>query len=183
MQLKQYTRYHVNFDSKWTATCGALMGLSFFLRIIYYFGLMSLRDVGIVELLTSAITGIILCGGAVVCLNCLRLNAPGLYGLMGAAQCFLLIVLSFTTGSPLRIILAIIWYILTALVFLATAGGYLPGRLLAGLMFAIPAFVRLVFFDIGQIGLIKWFQELAVLSVLVGLACFAMGLKHASHNK
>lgn len=183
MQLKQYTRYHVNFDSKWTAACGALMGLSFFLRIIYYFGLMSLRDVGIIELLSSAILGIVLCGSAVVCLNCLHLNAPGLYGLMGALQCFLLIILSFTTGSPVRIVLAIIWYVLAALVFLATVGGYLPGRLLAGLMFAIPAFVRLFFFDIGKIGLIKWFQELAVLSVLLALGCFAMGLKSASHNK
>ena len=183
MQLKQYTRYHVNFYSKWTAACGALMGLSFFLRIVYYFGLMNLRDVGIIELLTSAIIGIILCGGAVICLNGLRLDAPGLYGLMGALQCFLLIILSFTTGSPVRIILAIIWYVLAALVFLATVGGYLPGRLLAGLMFAIPFFVRLFFFDIGRIGLIKWFQELAVLSVLVALGCLAMGLKHAHHNK
>lgn len=182
MQLTQYTRYHINFGSKWIAACGALMGLSFFLRIIYYFGLMSLRDVGIIELLTSAIIGIILCGGFVVCMICLRMDAPGLYGLAGAAQCLFLIILSFTSGSAARIVLAIVWYGLTAAILLATVGGYLPGRLLAGLMFFISAFIRFFFFDIGQIGLIKWFQELGVLSVLIGVGCFAMGHK-SSHKR
>ena len=182
MRLKQYTNYHVNFNSKCTAACGALMGLSFFLRIVYYFGLMSLWDVGFFELLTSAFLGIILCGGVVVCLICMRMDAPGLYGLAGAAQCLFLIILSFTTGSAFRIVLAIVWYGLTAVILLSTVGGYLPGRLLAGLMFFISAFIRFFFFDIGQIGLIKWFQELGVLSVLIGVGCFARGLK-SSHKR
>lgn len=182
MQLKQYTRFQVDFESKWITAFGALTGLSFFLRIVYYFGLMSLRDVSIIELLTSALMGIILCG-IVVCMNCLHMNAPGLYGLIGAAQCLLLIILSFTTGSPLRIILAIIWYALTALVLLATVGGYLPGRLLAALMFALPGVVRLLFFDLGKLGIIKWFRELGVLSILAAFVCFAMGLKPASDKK
>lgn len=176
MNLKQYTRYQINFSSQWTATASALMGLSFFLRIVYYFGLVSMRDVSVIELITSVIIGILLCGGFVVCLRCIHLNAPGLYGLIGAAQCLMLVVLSFTTGSPLRIVLAILWYTISALVLLATVGGYLPGRLLAGLVFIIPAIVRLFFFDLGQIGLIQWVNELAVLSLLIAYGCFAMGL-------
>lgn len=183
MQLRKYTQFHVDFSSKWTSACTVLMGLAFFLRIVYYFGLMSLRDVGIIELLTSAILGIALCGGAVVCLNIMRLNAPGLYGLMGAAQCLFVVILSFTTGSVSRIILSVIWYSMTAVVYLATVGGYLPGRLLAALMFAVSIFVRLFFFDLGHIGIIRWVQELAVLSTLAGFECFSMGLKHAMHHK
>lgn len=177
MQLKQYTRYQLDFTSKWTAACGVLMGMSFFLRIVYYFGLMSLRDVGIIELLTSAIIGILLCGGMVIYLSCLHRNAPGLYAMAGAVHCLMLMILSFTSGSAVQIIIACIWYLLAAGVLLITAGGYLPGRLLAAFMFFIPIFVRFFFYDLGKLGLIAWFRELAVLSVLAALGCFAMGLK------
>lgn len=183
MNLKQYTSYQIDFNSKWISACGAIMGLSFFLRIVYYFGLMSLRDVGIIELLISMIAGILLCGGMVVCLNCMRMNAPGLYGIAGAAQCLMLIILSFGTGSAIRIVLAILWYVLAAIILLMTVGGYLPGKLLASLMFFIPAGVRFFFFDIGKIGLIAWVNELAVLSVLIGIGCLAMGLKKTPRKK
>lgn len=177
MNLKRYTQFHINFDSKWIATASALMGLSFFLRIVYYFGLVSLRDVGVIELIASVIIGILLCGGFVVFLQCLRRNAPGLYGIIGAAQCLMIIILSFTTGDAWRIVLAVIWYVLAGSVLLATVGGYLPGRLLGAVMFFIPFIVRFFFYDLGHIGLIRWVQELAVLSILVALGCFVMGLK------
>lgn len=177
MRLKQYTRYQVDFSSKWTASFGVLMGLSFFLRIVYYFGLMSLRDVGIIELLTSALFGIFLCGTTVVCLNVLHRNAPGLYGIVGAVQCLLVFIVTCTTGNVGRIILAFVWYVLTAVILLITVGGYLPGKLLAGLMFAFSVVVRLLFFDLGHLGIISWVQELAVLSSLTAMGCFAMGLK------
>lgn len=182
MNLKKYTQYHVNFDSKWINTCGALLGLSFFLRIVYYFGLMNLQDVGALELVTTAIIGIILCGGFVVCLICLHLNAPGLFGMIGAVQCLILMLSSLTAGSPVRIVLAILWYALCAAVLLITVGGYLPGRLLGAGMFWFAAFVRLVFFDLGKIGLFRWVLELAILSAIIGLGCFVMGLKSAKRE-
>lgn len=183
MQLKKYTRFQMDFSDKWTEACGALMGLSFFLRIAYYFGLRSLRDVGIVELLTFGIGGILLCGAYVVFQTCLRRNAPGLYGIMGAAHCLLIFILVCSTGNVGRIILALIWYAATAVVLLMTVGGYLPGRLLAGVMFLVPIFVRFFFFDLGHIGIIRWVQELAVLSTLAAFGCFAMGLKPSAHHK
>ena len=183
MQLKKYARFHVNFASKWTAAFGVFMGMAFFLRIVYYFGLMSLRDVGFIELLTSAIIGICLCGGAVLFLNYLHRDAPGLYGLMGAVQCVLVFILACTTGNIGRIILAFVWYAMTAVILVATVGGYLPGRLLAAVMFFLPVFVRFFFFDLGQIGIIRWVQELAVLSTLTALGCFAMGLKPSPIRK
>lgn len=183
MGLRKYNQYHVDFDSKWTGACGALMGLSFFLRIVYYFALMNLKDVPLVEMLTSMILGILLCGGFVVCLICFRLNAPGLFGILGVAQCAILILATFATGNVLRIVLAILWYALCAAVFIVTINGNLPGRLLAGGVFWLGAFVRIVFFDLGRIGLFRWVQELAVLSVLIALGCFAMGLKSVNNEK
>ncbi len=177
MNLKKYTRYGIDFNSKWTAACSGLMGLAFFLRLVYYFALRSFRDVGFVEILTSMILGIALCAAFVIYITCLRRNAPGLFGVMGAAHCLILLILCCTTGDWVRILLAVIWYASAATVLLATVGGYLPGRMLAALMFAIPAVVRLLFFDLGHLGLIGWVLELSVLSVLAGLACLAMGLR------
>ncbi len=59
MNMKQYTRFGMDFNSKWTAACSGLMGLAFFLRVVYYFALKSFRDVGFFEIITSMILGII----------------------------------------------------------------------------------------------------------------------------
>lgn len=177
MTLKKYTRFGLDFNSKWTAACSGLMGLAFFLRLVYYFALRSFRDVGFLEILTSMILGLALCAAFVVYITCLHRNAPGLYGVMGAAHCLAILCLCFGTGDLVRILLAVVWYAAAATVLLATVGGYLPGRMLAALMFAVPAVVRLLFFDLGHLGLISWVLEFSVLSVLAALSCLAMGLR------
>lgn len=173
---KQYCRYLINFESKWVRACSVLMGLGFFSCLLYYFAIASLRDVGVQELIFALLMGILLCGGFVVCVTCLHLNAPGLYAIMGAVQCLCILILSFTTGNTLRIILSVLWYAVAALVLLKTAGGYLPGKLLAGSMFFIPAIVRILFFDLGSLGILTWVRELSVLCTLAGIGCFAMSL-------
>lgn len=176
MKMKQYCRYMVDFNSKWVRACSMLMGLSFFACLLHYFAIASIRDVGVVELICSLLMGIFLGGAFVVCITCLHLNAPGLYALMGAAQCLCILILSFTTGGALRIVLSVVWYVLAALVLLGTAGGYLPGRLLAGVMFFLPMSVRLLVFDLGGLDLFLWVKELSVLCTLAALGCLSMGL-------
>ena len=95
MNLKQYCRYLVDFSSKWTQVSSGLMGLSFFACLVYYFAIVSIRDIGIIELIFALLMGVLLCRGFVVCLACLRLNAPGLYAIMGALQCFCIIKTAF----------------------------------------------------------------------------------------
>ena len=176
MKLKQYCRYLVDFESKWTQACSILMGLGFFSCILYYFAIASLRDVGAIELIFALLMGIAVCGGFVVCVTCLRLNAPGLYALMGAVQCLCILILSFTTGNAVRIVLSVLWYVLAAVILLGTAGGYLPGRLLAGLMFFVSVVVRILFFDLGVLDILSWVRELSILFILAGIGSFAMGL-------
>ncbi len=183
MFQKIYTRFHMDFDSSWTKSFGVFMGLSFFLRIVYYFGLKSFRDVGIIELLTFGIAGIALCGCVVVWLICMQKNAPGLYGIIGVIHCLLIIILTCFGGNLVRIILALVWYFLAANILLLTVSGRFPGRLFAALMFFAPVAVRFIVFDLGRIGLITWVQELAVLSTLLALGCFAMGLKGKATEK
>lgn len=179
VKLKQYTRYQMDFQSKWTSACGILMGFSFFVRLIYFFGLTNIYDMGIVEILFTMILGTALCLGYLVTLSVMRLNAPGIYGILGAIHCVLLIFGSFSSGDPLRIVLAVLWYALAAGVLIMTVGGYLPGRLLAMLMFAIPILVRVFFYDLGHLGILQWVREFGILLALVGLACLPMGLKFA----
>ena len=176
MKLKQYCHYQIDFSSKWVAAAPIMMGLAFFLNLLYYLAITTARDVFVIELIAAVVFGIILTAAYVVCVTCLRLNAPGLYAIMGAVQCLMLLILGCTSGGAFRIVVSILWYALAALVLLATTGGYLPGRLLAALMFFVPIGFRLVFFDLGKLSIFGWIKEIPVLLVLAGLGALAMGL-------
>lgn len=177
MQLKQYVHYQMDFSGKCVKICAAFMGFSFFLRFVYYFGFTNLKDVGFIEILSSMLCSIALTGAFVFLLSWIRLNAPGLYGILGSVGCALLIFGSFFSGSVLRIVLAVIWYIPAAVILVATVGGFLPGRILASFMFIFPAVVRLLFWDIGHLNVWQWAGELAALCLLAGLGWLPMSLQ------
>lgn len=177
MNWKKYNQYQMDMKGKWSRFCGVMMSCSFFLRIVYYFGLKNLRDIPGSEIFATMILGLVLCAWFVVVLNYLRLNAPGVYGILGAAHCLLLIIGNFSSGSVGRIVLSVIWYVLCALVLLATIGGYLPGRILSAGMFFLAALVRLLAFDMGKIGLLRWVTEAAVLCAILALAAIPLALK------
>ena len=183
MKLKQYCRYLVDFQSKWIEACSGLMGLAFFACLAYYFAIVSLRDVKVVELIFALALGILFSGGYVVCLSCVRLNAPGLYAIIGVAQCLCILILNISGGGILQIILSVLWYVFASLVLIATAGGYLPGRILACVVFILPAAARILFFDLWTIHLLGWVKEIMILATLSGNACLAMGLRPSSHSR
>ncbi len=182
MKLKQYTRFQMNFSGKWVNVCGALMGVSFFLRIVYYFGLTNLADIGMGEILVEMALGILICGLFLLLLSCIHLNAPGLYGILGTAYCLILIVGLFS-GGWVRILLGTVWYLLSAVVLLATVGGYLPGKLLSAGMFAFALLIRFFCFDLGKLGLFTWVLEASNLCAIAGLVCLPMSLKPAKLRK
>ena len=176
MNLKQYTRFQMNFSGQWITACAALMGISFFLRIVYYFGLTNLSDIGIGEIVLEMVMGILICGLFLFLLSAVRLNAPGLYGILGAGYCLVLIVGLFLNGGWVHILLGTVWYLLAAPVLLATVGGYLPGKLLSAAMFAVAWIVRFYCFDLGQLGLFAWVLEMSTLCAIAGLMCLPMSL-------
>lgn len=180
MNLKQYCRYQIDFSSKWVSAAPIMMGLAFFMNLLYYLAITTARDVFVIELIAAVIFGIVLTAAYVICITCLRLNAPGLYALMGAVQCLMLLILGWMGGGAFRIIISILWYSLAGLILLATTNGYLPGRLLAALMFFVPAGFRLLFFDLGQLSIFGWVKEIPVLLILAGMGSLAMGLKQVS---
>ena len=183
MKLKQYCRYHVDFKSKWIEVCPLLMGLGFFATLVYYFAITTIQDVPVIEAIAAIVSGVLVAAAFVVCVTCLHLNAPGLYAILGAVQCVAIILLTIATAGAVRIVLAILWYLLAGGVLVLTAGGYLPGRLLAGLMFLIPIPIRFFFFDLGKLGLLQWVRELSVLFIWAGIGCIAMSFTKGHKGK
>ena len=181
MKLKIYKHYMIDFRSKWLMPSALLMGLSFFLRIVYYFGLTNLSTCSFGEVIFFMILPLLICSGYVVAMSALKLNAPVIYGMLGAGLCLLMVFWSFPTGDVLRIILSILIYVAAGTVLLATTGGYLPGKLLSSVLFALPLVCRFLFYR-GGIGILDWFLEISVLSLLVSLFCLTRCLKERKHK-
>ncbi|MBE6959277.1 MAG: hypothetical protein E7448_00940 [Ruminococcaceae bacterium] len=183
MQLKQYDRYIVDFKSKWTTRCAALLGVSLFVRVVYFFGIKNLTECGAGQVIFDMVLTMGLCVGFLVMFSALRRNAPGLYALMGAGFCLLLMISTFSSGNALRIVLAIVGYLLAGTILVITVSGYLPGKLLSSVMFLLPMAVRFLAFDLGKIGLFTWVIELSWLLTLASMFCFTRGMKPYKRNE
>ena len=174
MKQKQYHRYMINFTGKWANTAVICMGISFFLLAVHYFGLRSLDSVRFAECLFSLILPMLCCIGFVVLIRILRFNAPGIYAILGCMLCLSLMIGTFSSGSILRLVLACIWYPLSAFVLIICAGGFLPGRLPATMMLFIALVVRILSFSLHLRGAAAWISEIAVLSMILALCCLPM---------
>ena len=183
MQLKQYKQYRIDFRSKWIQPSAMFMGLSFFLRIFYYFGFRFVSDWSFADVIFQIILPLLLCATYTVMLWTFKRNQPGLFGIIGSALCLLAGIWSFYTGDVLYIILCVLYYTGTAVVFLATCGGFLPGVLLSSAMLAIPIFVRLVSMKPFQLGIDGMCLTFSVLFMLASLFSFTRCLKESNFKK
>lgn len=177
MRLKRYGRYQMALEGNWMKASMACIGLSVVMLGVYYLMWLSPSAWKPVNLIFGLLLPVAASLTYVILGRIVRLNAPGVYAILGAVFCILLIVGSFFSGSILRIILAVIWYLLTAVVLLASAGGYLPGKLPASLMFGAALLVRLLAFDLPRLRRTNWIEEGAMLLILVGLACLPKAFK------
>ena len=59
LKLKQYVRYEMCFDGSFPGICVGFMGLSFFLRACYYFGVVNLLDVVLLVLFGTALSSVV----------------------------------------------------------------------------------------------------------------------------
>ena len=182
MKLKQYTRYQIDFGGKWILPGAIFMGLSFFLRVVYYFGLTNIFSYDAGTIILQIILPLLLCAGYIVLLRAVKLNAPGVFAILGAAFCMMILIWNFSTGDILRILLSVVFYLFSGLVLLATAGGYLPGRLLSsGLFLALLVFRYLLYApSFRQIG--PFILELSVLCILASLFCLTRCMKEVKNK-
>ena len=174
--MKQYQRNRMDFDNRWTKVSAGFMAVSIFLLTVYYLGICNLLDVGFGEELLNFWLPVVLGFAYIAMLQMLRINSPGIYAIMGAAFCVMLICSLFAAGGVVRIIFGILWYIVCAGVLLMAAGGYMPGTAPAAVCFGIAAFVRLMFAIFGSNSLPELVSELANLSVILAMMFLPLGM-------
>ena len=151
MNLKKYGDFPVDFKSKHAVAAGGFMGLFIFLRMLYYFGFLKFSEAGAGELILLLILPLLVGIAFLVLYSGIRLNAPGIYGILGAIFCVFLILWSLFTGDVLRIILAVLWYLLAGTMLLGTAGGFLPDNGFAAVSFGAAAVIRVLLFTLPDL--------------------------------
>lgn len=181
--MKQLVRYKLNFDSKFLAASGVLMGMAFFMQAVYYFGVADLAQVGVAELILGLIMPMLLEAAWCILLRGIRLNAAGVFAILGAIFSLLLIVQTCFFGGVFQIILAILGYLLAAVAFLAVAGGFIPYRFVAATVYAVVLCIRFLAF--GMAGFLSnkdWegiLLEAPALCLLAAMTCFFGGISPA----
>ncbi len=183
MQLKQYDRYSMDFKSKWLTRSAGVMGVSLFVRVVYFFGLMNFAECGAFQVIFDMILTMGLSITFLILVAALRRNAPGLYGILGCAFLLLMMITTFPGGNVLRIILAVLGYTLAGAVLIGTFGGFIPGKMLGTLALLLPMAVRILAFDLGKLGIFAWVLEFSRLLVLVSMLCLVLSLKSIKPTK
>lgn len=187
MQLTKYYDYRMNFKRSWTGASGALMGFALFAKMVHHFGLTDISRCGFFEILFSMALPVLLCAGYIILLRFVKLNAPGVFAILGAALYFLVMVDNIRSGGVLRIVLSLVAYGTAIFLLIATVAGYLPDKIFVlAIGFLIPVF-RFFLFDLGgwaaaagTIGKLR-FLTLSVsnMAVLAALFCLPMCMRPA----
>lgn len=182
----QIKRYRMDFDGKGISAAGIFLGSALFLRIVYFFGFAHIFDASVGEMLLWLIFPGFLEVVTVALLRAVRYNAPGIYGILGALQCLLLIVMCFSYGNTLRTVLGVIAYFLCGgLIFTCSAGWLSKG--IATLMFAVTVAVRMFVFELprilGDFHVVSNLLPLASLCVVLGLGFMSLDFKLAKKSE
>jgi len=180
MVRKKTHNYRMDFDGRRHFWSAALMGCAFFLRAVYYFGFTRPETVGAWNLMIFLIAPMVLEAAFMVLMRGIRYNAPGVYGVMGAAYCLLLMLQSLQSGSVVRIILGIIAYLVCGAALIAATGSLLSKGVAVTALFMTLA-VRFLFFDLSgyifSLRIVAFIREAAALCGLLSLGALCLGLK------
>ena len=161
MNLTKCARCHIRMQSRWASASAVCMGISVFLRTVYYFGLVNLRDLNGFEIAMDVVFPMIIAAGYLVMIKGLQLNSPTLFGgLIGMyAVNYLLLMNATTSGIIVGVLLVI-----SAAVFIATGLGYVPTRMPAVAAAAVLVLFRFFVVDLnGYILPLKDFHPVAYL--------------------
>lgn len=175
--MKPNFRYQMDFNgkaAKWSVIC---MAASFFATLVAYFGLTNMADCSFGEILFLMILPAILSGAYVFFMKIKQLNAPGIYGLIGAGLCLAVLIGCFLSGNAIRIILGLVWYIASALVLLACAGGYVSGHSLVAGMFGVAIVFRLLFLTAGITNPLQLCKDISGTLALAALMLLPLSMK------
>lgn len=125
LKLSKTMTCRVAAKGRWGSTAAAGMGLSFFLRMVYYFGLTNLRDVGAFELIFRVVLPLAVSVVFILMLKIPKQNSPIAAGVLAAAYAvnyFFAAQMSFAGVVSALLVLA------AAVLLLGAALGYVPER-------------------------------------------------------
>lgn len=179
--MNRYRKYQMDFDSKAIWFSGIGMGMPIFLLAVYYLFLQEIGQVPLGKQILYLWSPIVLSFAYLVLLRIVRWNAPGVFAIVGAAMCLLLMIQLFFTGNALRIVLGIVAYLAGGGLLILCAGGYLPGRMVASLPFLAVLVVRLLCFRNASGWL--WLPEIASLSMIAGLMLLPVAFREGKPLK
>ena len=145
LKLSKDTQCRLDAKGKWGCRAAAWMGLSFFLRMVYYFGLMNLKDVPGMEVAFSVVLPLIVSVALILMLKLPKLNYPiaaGGLSVAFAVNYFFMERMNFAGVLSGILVLAVAGLILAAVL------GYIPERrwLLWAAMAALA--FRVLFVDV-----------------------------------
>ncbi len=126
MNLVKSARCHIRMQSRWASASAVCMGISVFIRTVYYFGLVNLRDLNAFEIAMDVIFPMVIAAGYLVMIKGLQINSPILFGgLIGLyAVNYLLLMNATAAGMTVGVLLVV-----SALLFIVTGLGFIPFRI------------------------------------------------------
>lgn len=175
MNLTKRVRCQIRMDSRWANASAVCMGLSIFLRTVYYFGLVNLNDLDGFSLGVQVVVPMVLAAGYLLVIRGLRINSPILVG--GLMTAYAVSGILMTDAGAAGMIAGVV-LIAAAVLFVVTGIGYLPNRLPLIAAGAAALLIRFVAVDLmGCILPLAEFHPIAYLpevSNLLGVAAIAV---------
>ncbi len=178
--MKQIAQYKLNFDSAWMTFSGVLMGVSFFMQAVYFLGIIKLQGLDLPMLALHLIAPMSLEFSWLVLLRGFKLNAPGVYGILGILVLILLLLQSIFFGSIWQIVAAAFYLLIGGVTLIFITGGFFPYKLFGFLVFAgILSFQFFVFDWDAYVLTRNWaglVLEAPMLCMITAVTCFFCGI-------
>ena len=181
MTLSKSVRCRIDMDSAWVKWSGICMGASLFIRVVYYFGLINLRDMTENSALASQVIVPLVLGALyLIGMKAFRFNAPILNGCIIAAigtSCIFLL-----DGSSPAIVCIVLLF-LCAVLMIVTGIGLIPLSLPVKLIGLTLVLYRMIAMDwqmyiqpLSEFKLVPYLPEAsnAFCIVSMGLLCLAV---------
>lgn len=166
---------------KWGNLAAAWMGLSFFLRMVYYFGLMNLNDIPLFEISFSVVLPIVISVAFILALKLPKLQQPMVAGVLAAAFA---VNYFFAAEMSLAGIVSGLLNLGLAVLILGAVLGFVPERkwlLWAGMAAVV---FRIVFVDVfgyilplSEWQIIAWIPEASNLFGVIAVGNLAAALR------
>lgn len=185
--MRRIARYKLNFDSNWMLVSGVLMGVCFFAQAIYFLGILKLRGLDFPMLVLHLIAPMALEFFWLVLLRGTKLNAAGVYGILGTMMLILFLAQACVYGGVWDIVSTALYVLFGGAALIFITGGFFPYKLIGMAVMAIIISVRFFVFDWAAYvepgdwaGLVL---EAPTLSMMIAVFCFLGGITGVRKDK